>query len=224
MLMMPFSGKVVQEADSAPIEGVELCIWTHPELPCASSDASGNFSLVMPANWETGLTAVKPGYARIAVPFLTATHDAFDWVVRMPTAETLTTYYGAAGYTYPDMAKGFVIVHATDGQSPDGLEGVAFGIGPASDSGPLYAAPNEVFDQSLTATSTAGYARFAGTQPGELTVTVLSGAPSCNFGVVEGDGGGADVALSGGWPSLKVEGMRLPALAGFETQFGFMCD
>jgi len=223
MLTMSFSGKVVSEPEGTAVSGAQVCVLGHPQMPCTSSDSSGNFSLLLPANWETGLTLVKVGYGGVAVAFLTSTHDADGWVIGMQPTNMLTTYYEAAGYPYPDPGKGFLIAGIIDGQSQKGLAGAAISLDLLSGSGPLYADSNDAFDKSLTSTSTAGYARFAGVNSGEVEVLLSADKLSCDWDVVEGDGGGGDVTTFGGWPSAKVNSMRLPILPELETHFIFRC-
>lgn len=220
---MSFSGKAVRQPEGTGISGVQVCALGHPQMPCASSDSSGNFSLLLPANWETGLTLVRGGYGGVATAFLTSTKDADGWIIGMQPTDVLATYYEAAGYPYPDSGKGFLMVGVMDGQSQEGLTGAAIGLDPPSGSGPLYADSNDALDESLASTSTAGYARFAGMSPGEVEVMLSSDVLSCDWDVVEGDGGGGDVASFGGWPPANVNAMRLPILPELETRFAFRC-
>ena len=88
-----------------------------------------------------------------------------------------------------------------------GTEGITISITPTSGVGPLYDDPSGLPDVNLGATSPWGAAHFANVAPGEVDVKT---DPACtpNFG---------------GWRSTKIDSVRVPIVAGFETHVGFYC-
>ena len=206
-----FSGRAVTSYQGTSIAGMEVCILDVPELPCASTDSQGAFSIAAPANAETGVTMAHATHGDILLPIVTTDQDQDGWVIGVPALPEVVGYYTTAGGAYPDPGKGFLAVFSLDGNSPQeqGLAGIEVAITPPSGLGPLYADAAGDPDGQLQATSTRGLTRFGSVDLGEIEV-VLSGGPSCSPGL-------------GGWPTATLNAVRVPIADGLETRVAFYC-
>jgi hypothetical protein len=207
-----FSSTLVDVAGGAPIAGAAVCVYQHPELACATSDAQGAFTARIPANARTGILIDKSGYASVLIPVPTSTSDWSGSTIRLPTFTSTQTFYSAAGATYLDAGKGFLGVFITLGNTQTGYGNTTVSLVPASGTGPYYAGTSGTYDSGLTATSAYGFARFAALAPATLEV-----APHCGAGTTE--------AVAWGWPdaSGSTETIDVPIAAGYETHVGFGC-
>jgi hypothetical protein len=204
------AGTVVQTFGGV-LSGVTVCVYDQPATPCVLTDSAGHFSILVPSEGQTGITLAGSGSGSVLVPMLFEGSDQTEWVIGMPTLETLQGYYSAGGVTYPDPSNGFLAVFTTAGSTQNGQAGISVATAPASGSGPLYSAPSATApDATLQATSSAGLARFAQVAPGVVAVSLSpSGACQLDFG---------------GWPQVGSAAVNVPIVAGFETHVGFGCN
>jgi hypothetical protein len=205
------SGTSVVSPGGTTLTQVTVCVFEHPELPCATSDSAAHFSIGLARDAETGITLVRVGYASVLFPLETAETDISGYELGIPSAASRTTLYAAFGATFPDSTNGLVMFEGTlEGQNELGLVGVTGALNPASGTGPFYVDASGNAAPSATSTSTYSEIFFAGVAPstyvGQLSPTTMS----CyeNFG---------------GWTTQTIDGIRFPVAAGFETHVGLDC-
>jgi hypothetical protein len=207
-----FSGQLVEDGTGALIAGGMVCPYQHPEFPCATSDAAGKFTVELPQNSDTTMLIDASGYGRQAIAFQTIVYPFASVVVPMRKAGELQAFYGAAGVTYPDPAKGTVRVFFQVNATPVPVAAATAVLSPASGNGPLYAAMSGAYDAMLTRTSAAGIVRFGGVSPVASTE-------------VDAHCSGAFTLQSfGGWPTADRAKGRIPIVAGYETYLAFSCS
>ena len=202
-----FSGRVVDEySTDYPITDATICVLDRADIPCASADLQGAFSVFLAPHAETGLSITSTFGAPRLLAITTDATDLDGYTIAVEYEKDTKDYYAFAAATYPD-GGGFLRIDLI-GFAKAGLQ---IAISPASGLGPLYTGldPLPAADPSLQATSTAGQARFADLDEGIVTVTV-------------GPGVGCDNGL-GGWPSLDPSKVRVPIRAGFETRAELFC-
>jgi hypothetical protein len=206
-----FSGTTVVSPSAAPLAGVDVCVFQHMEIPCATSDPSGAFSLPLPMNSNTGLTLVLSGYASVLVPLTVAEADITGYEIGVPSASARMSMYTAFGATYPDTTNGLVMLAGTlEGQNELGLAGATGTLAPSSGTGPFYLDASGNPAPAATSTSTYSVVFFAGVSPGTYTGQL---GPTTSFGCTPN---------FGGWPSAA-DTIGFPVAAGFETHVGLVC-
>jgi hypothetical protein len=207
----PLDGRTVYSPNGTPLDGVKVCVFRHPEMPCATSDGKGAFSIDLPSNSETGVTLEKSGYVNVLVPLLVGT-ATLTYTIGVPTELSRKQLYAAYGVTYPDAAHGFVqLIGTLQGKFELGLDGATGSIDPSTGTGPFYVDANGAAAPSATSTSAYSAIYFATLAPNDSTVAKLAPTTlSCaqNFG---------------GWPTAQMNGTRFPIAAGFETHVGLSC-
>jgi hypothetical protein len=91
-----------------------------------------------------------------------------------------------------------------------GLDGVVMSIDPPASRGATYLGDNGVAQPLFPATSTSGGALFVEVTPGVVELTMGPAGVTC-------------VPWYGGWPSSRPNSVRVPVVAGFESQVGMHC-
>lgn len=202
-----FSGRVVDESNpDYPITDATICVLDRADIPCASTDMQGAFSVFLAAHAETGLSITSTFGAPRLLAVATDATDLDGYTIAVEYEKDTKDYYAFAAAAYPD-GGGFLRIDLI-GFAKAGLQ---IAITPASGLGPLYTGPDPLpaADPSLQATSTAGQARFADLDVGVATVTVSPGV-GCDNGF-------------GAWPTLDPSKVRVPIRAGFETRAELFC-
>jgi hypothetical protein len=208
-----FSGTLVPNGPGAGISGAQVCVYAHPEMPCATTMSGGAFDVDVPDMADTGIEISKQGFGSILIAFHTDGMDMSGVVLGMPSTSAITAYYAGAGTPYPDTGKGFLAVffHPAN-NSQQGQDGATVTLVPQEGAGPLYGNVNgTTADPMLMATSTSGIARFGAMPEGELEADAL-----CPTGL-------SAAGVFFGWPSDSADKLRVPIVAGFETRIGFGC-
>jgi hypothetical protein len=173
-------GTVLEIKGGAPIVGAHICIVDRPEIPCATSDADGSYTLSMPA-WTAPVDIaffVKADGHLGSTGLVHETPGIVTWLSQplysdAPAADLMNQ----AGFAYPAGGKAFVmlaVVRAIGGAA----EGLTASISPAADKGPVYMSPVGTPDPTLTGFSSNGYALFGDLEPGPFEITVSD--TSCN--------------------------------------------
>lgn len=175
------------------VQDVQVCVYGESSVPCATTDASGKYTLAVPAGAAVTLSYNKTGYQPylygVAAQSAGATDDA-------PAILITTTAFGNSFLTMaggtPDPAKGQILFGGgTIGSSPGAIYHEMFGaydyyyapgytvtISPAATVGPVYVSASWVPDPSLTASSNAGWGIFQA-PPGKYTLTYSAPDLSC---------------------------------------------
>ncbi len=210
-----FSGVARRSPTGEPLEKVQVCVFDEPSIPCVLSGhdgGNGTFTIQVPASAEIALTLARPDSTSVLFPFKTGVEDISGWGIGIPAADVTTQFYSTAGQPFPNSTFGFIEVFATQGNSQEGEAGVVVSLDFGEGVGPLYGAPgNATSDATLTATSSAGTARFAKVPEGVTVRVSPVDGPPC--------------ALSfGGWPNDDAASARVPIASGFETHLSFSCQ
>jgi hypothetical protein len=175
------------------VQGIQVCVYGQSSVPCATTDASGKYTIAVPAAAAFTLSYNKTGYQ----PYLYAigaqsaggTDDAP--AILITTTASGNAFLTMAGGT-PDPTKGVILFGGgTLGPSPGAMYHEMFGaydyyyapgysvtLSPAATLGPVYVSPAWAPDPSLTAASVAGWGLFQA-PPGTYTLTYSSPTLSC---------------------------------------------
>ncbi|OGQ99745.1 MAG: hypothetical protein A2284_19285 [Deltaproteobacteria bacterium RIFOXYA12_FULL_61_11] len=122
-----------------PLEGVQVCVHGHSELPCAESDASGDYAVTdLPQNLEVTLTFNLAAYRPLSITVALGKHDlSLDpshlvSLAEMGHEELLSTL----PFTL-DPAKPILSVSFRTNDDDLSLEGANLTLAPASGEGPM---------------------------------------------------------------------------------------
>jgi len=202
-------GKVSTEAE-VPIPGATVCVRVLRDQRCVHTSEAGGFALAAPAHGEIAVSATAAGFGARLVALTTRGRDVADWRITL-LAESVVRARSAALTDAGGEAEGSIFATAEPPPgSPPGIEGVTMAIAPATGARPLFFSSTGDPDPARTATSTWSRALFAGIAPGEVTLTLGPQPLTCT-------------PLHGGWPSPAPNSVRVPVLAGFETQVALSC-
>lgn len=158
-----------------PIDGVEVCVDGSQPANCATTDATGEAVLTVPANTELAIRALKTGLVGSLVPFETAMEDTGFTLFKVTPTE-LADRAQDFGVTL-DPTKGTVaLLHA--GQAPVGVTG---SIAPASGEGPYYLSPTFTALPQATELQQGGGALFFNVDPGTVTMSFSPAQAGCAF-------------------------------------------
>jgi hypothetical protein len=208
------AGKVVDLATGTAIAGATVCVYQHPELPCTTSDATGNFIEAMPQNAKTGFLIDATNYASILWPFQTGTTPlTVPVVLTMSSTSATQTFYAAASATYPQPNQGFLRVRFIIGTDiTKGNSNSTASLVPSGGMGPLFASTSGAYDGSLTKSSSSGWLRFADLATGAFEVDGVCG----NNGVIE---------RNNGWEIDPANNSKsqAPIVSGYETYLVYSC-
>lgn len=188
-----------------PVEGAEVCVLDTTD--CATSNASGELSLDIPALSEVALTIVATDYIPVLYGAVTGPSDASFNVTLRPTAE-IEAGADAAGVTL-DGTKGII------GFSVLGPAGTTAELSPASGT-LVYQDENGDADPSLTGTveGVVGMGTFWNVEPGDYDLSYSHPDTTCQASPV------------GTWKGSTEGTARVTVLAGHYSGGGHMgtCD
>src|SRR5262245_17191752 len=174
------SGTVTGGSSAVPIANATACILDHPEIPCATTDAAGKYTIELP-DIGTGLdvagNVTAPGFLGHVGLVHESDSSTINWFSDnlMDTTAATTLLSTQAGFAYPGSGKGFVLLAVFRG-SGGAFIGQTVSVSPASGQGPVYADPSGVPDRSLTAITSNGYVLFGGLTPGKIEITTTGAA------------------------------------------------
>jgi hypothetical protein len=157
------------------LEGVEVCVHEHPDIPCAETDDAGRVELAgLPRDTPLDLTFHKDGY----IPTLKTIETSFVDMdgtanpVMMPAVGTL----GTPGVELELETKGVLGFFAVGDSGP--VPGTKVSLSPASGDGPFFVGLDGVIDPDATATLAVGGV-FFNLEPGEYTLTTSAEGRKC---------------------------------------------
>lgn len=174
-----------EPTEETPVEGMEICVFEHDDIPCVQTDADGKFEIAEVPNEPVLVSFTKDGYPS----YLRAASSGLGTILitRIMDDERTTENAEMLGGTYPDDATGGIVFGAltynTEGvESPYAfsmnevinwicLDEVTVSLDPDSGVGPFYVDENEQYDTSLTETSEAGWGSIYNIEPGDYTLT-----------------------------------------------------
>jgi hypothetical protein len=178
-----------EPTEETPVEGMEICIFEHDDIPCVETDADGKFEIADVPNEVVLVSFTKDGYPS----YLRNAGGTFGTILmtRIMDDEKTAEAVQMLGGTYPDDATGGIcfgaLTYNTDGvESPYAftmendivgsldwmfLDEVSVSLDPDSGVGPLYVDDSEQYDASLTETSEAGWGIIFNIEPGDYILT-----------------------------------------------------
>jgi hypothetical protein len=196
----------LSDGGSVPaISGMEVCVHEHSEIPCALTDSSGLFVLAgVPASSELLLSFEKAGYLPVLRTITSGTAPMDIGAIQYPTTVIADLFAQVVGITI-EPEKGHVLSLAFQGAPTTfvGQDGVSSAMTPASGSGPFYADETGFPDQTLTATSSRGFALFGNVDPGEVEIEMTHPTRACTRYV--------QATWAGSTPTAS----RVPVVAGY---------
>jgi hypothetical protein len=185
----PATGTVIDSGSAAtPIAGATVCILDHSEIPCATTNGNGIYSIELPALTASpldvamnvtaegylGFTGITAGYVGSAS--IVPTGPAwFSTIPLMSDATAATILEAQAGFQYPPASNAFVqlsVFHAAGGADT----GVTVALSPAPDVAAVYADASGVLNPALTSVTSNGYVWFGSVTPGKIVATVSDAA------------------------------------------------
>lgn len=190
-----------------PLEGVELC--QTDTTNCATTDAAGLASIMLPANEEVSYTLEKAGYS----PFLVAdvTDDTFRDTFWPMFSDALTEAAFAAVEIFPPFTGGTVLLRARTSVGPaDGIAGVVYDLIDETAT-PFYQEAGDwtsTFD--LAATTATGQGGFTELPDGDYQAEFGGTATNCTPVL--------------GWPGDATNRLRVPIRAGHLTYSTMQCE
>ncbi|MCC7539186.1 MAG: hypothetical protein IT379_23390 [Deltaproteobacteria bacterium] len=211
---MTMTGRITDFISRAAVEGLEVCIYELPDLPCATTDADGMFVLPgVPAEAEVRVTYRNDadGWQPTMVHFTTPPTDTgFNFVV---AEQTLVEALAADAGITVDPTKATVVFNSQAGEmgSSGGLAGVVPELDP--DDAETVAFLTDAFAVSTTlgATSNVGFGFFANVEPGPHTLRITHPDRDCRFPF--------------GWRGAQPNETRIEVVAGwFVSPSGGQCN
>ena len=206
-------GTTLVSPTGAPLAGVKICAYGRRDIPCTTSDASGNFDALLPVDSETAATFEHDGYASVLVPYVTTNANITRVGVTLPVAGDRIAMYTAFGAKCPDTTTGFVSAFVGTPTAPLGLPGVRVTDRgrAAGEKGRSTSARTEPPPRRPPRHQRVSVAFFANLAPGEATLTYA------------GPVGLACKRSFGGWPAPVPNAIRILVSAGFETHVAMAC-
>jgi hypothetical protein len=204
-------------ATSLPgIPGVRVCVYQHAEIPCATSDSDGKFTLLgLPRATDLVLLTEKAGYVKTLRAIETASTPMDGLSAPLITTKTDVKVPDLGGPV--DVTKGAISFVAIGTGSDGGLylpEGVSVELSPGTAKGPFFTRANNTFDIGTTS-SVGGVGVFLNVDPGDYELTFEYSAADC-----------APVSFPFGEFGFPVSpsSVKFPVMAGYVTdQVAVLC-
>ena len=192
--------------DLGPIEGATVCAYTQPDLPCATTNAVGEFELSgLAPRSEAAITVTATGHRSAVLPFVTDERPVRPSLALEPVEVVDARDASTGASPAPGTGSvGFVAVGASGG-----LAGVSVTVTPAG-AGPYYVDADRSLDTGLTATSERGFGFVLGLPPGVADLRFSHTSFACDVPAL-------------GWPDGS-NGVRAPVVAGHETAVAIVCE
>lgn len=201
-LDLSFHDTVADENDEA-VPDVEVCVFDQPAIPCAVTDASGQYTILLPSGKDVILSYSKPDFFS-KLRMVSAEHAKgihFIWYFqRITWYQAITAeLIGTA-----DFGKAALTPQST------GVAGLKFTMDPVSGVGPMYA-EDVTFKLKtlLTETSTLGVGAFLNVEDGVYTVTFHHPTKTCT--------------TTASWAGKEPNSVMMQARGGYLTYVDLDC-
>jgi len=173
------AGSVVDSGSAAtPITGASVCILDHSEIPCATTNGLGEYSIDLPAlttpPLDVAMNVTATGY--LGFTGLTVGHGWFSTVPLIDDASATAMLQTQAGFEYPPPGNAFVMLSVWHSSGGADL-GVTVSLSPAPSVPAVYADASGTLDPAVTSLTSNGYVWFGSVTPGKVEATVSD--PSC---------------------------------------------
>jgi hypothetical protein len=186
-----------------PVADVDVCVYKagNKSADCTKSSATGEFTIDVPSNADSGLVFEKAGTQKFLVP-LHLTMPTNKWSLAVVSDAQATTEYAKVGVTYPPVGKGHLVVTAGE---------TTIAVVPAAGVGPYYGYTGPPgIDKSLTQAPVDGWGEIMNLQPGTYDVDVAHATKTCTDEV--------------GRPPSAGHTLRAPVLEGYVTLCRVNCQ
>lgn len=211
------NGNIVDRT-ATPIAGARVCVLHRADIPCSTTDASGNYTMTLPdlQGVDIAVSVTAPGFlgyvTTLRQPTDTSGVHAVLWRNGIPlrsNAEAMQRFATEAGFTFPGAGTGF-LGFRIEGLTAGSLTGATASVSPAPAAGPVYLDAQGKPVPGLTATTSSGGVVFGNLSPGVYSVTAVAAGKTCtatlNGGVIAGD-----------WPPTGPETVRVEIAADAVT-------
>ncbi len=209
-----------------PVEGVKVCVYQNPAIPCVMTDANGDFTLAgLPPTTHIAVTLEKSGYYSELLAIGTPATDTTNNVLPQFISPVIPGFPALPGVTL-DSQKGSVTLFAAGPDNDAGVSGVSGnGVGsnpgltmafmPQSGDGPFFVNSDNTF--APTATSfVALLSQTFNVAPGMYTITFTD--PNNN------DCEPLNFPFDGnGYATSVKHTIQIPVAAGYTTLAGVVC-
>lgn len=193
-----------------PLEGAEVCV--ADTTNCATSDADGMVTMVVPANAEIVFEVTATGYGPTLTPQTTTDQDVATQLSPLLADSVVGLLAGILDTPYPFEGTGVIAISTLVepvGADGNGIGGVTYT--PDQTLTSFYLDQDEIPRVEATATAEpSGAGGFIEVAPGTYEVTLGGTASNC--------------VVVAGWPGNGAGSVRLPVRAGFITQGIVTCD
>jgi len=165
-----------------PVEEVDICVLDFGGLDCVMSDIDGKATLIVPAEAKVHITLVKESFVPALVGATTSAEGQAVTAPMIPAVIAATI--ASLAEVELDETKGQMVLTAIGYSAPNtmvmpAMENVSFSLKPTSGIGPLYVAPNNAPDPSLTKTGPRGGALVFNADPGDYILTATHDTLPC---------------------------------------------
>jgi hypothetical protein len=211
------------DAGAPPVSGAKVCIYQMATIPCATTDATGHFTLTgLPLGSQLLMTVDKAGYRSVAEPIVTPGADAgvaeiavTTGAIGMALVSDAAPPVGAAiDWTTTGQIQFFALgTGAITGVGPVGAPGTTVTMAPMSGVGPAFLTADNTFDASAT-TLIDVVGAFYNVAPGSYTLTMNGPGVDCEPITAP--------VTAYGYPGAAHQ-VTLPVIAGYTTTGGEYC-
>jgi hypothetical protein len=185
------------DQNQLPVGSAMVCVLHHDEIPCATSDASGEYVIGLPnlAGDDIAIQVTASSFiGEVLLEEEPATGVA--WPTEIPLemmSDAIDELSTDAGFTYPGSG-GFLEVRVMGGTAGV-LTGATATIAPAAGAGPVYFGSDGMPDMALTGTTGDGGILFGNVPAGVYEVTASPGSAGTTCTVSP-----SGALLVGDWP------------------------
>ncbi|HEY3801694.1 MAG TPA: hypothetical protein VGL61_03770 [Kofleriaceae bacterium] len=185
------------DQNELPVGSAMVCVLDHPEIPCATSDANGEYVIGLP-NLAGDDIAIQVTASNFIGEVLLEEEPATGvaWPTEIPLemmADAIDELATGAGFTYPGSG-GFLELRVMGGTAGV-LTGATATLAPAAGAGPVYVGSDGTPDPSLVGTTGDGGILFGNVPAGIYEVTASPGSAGTTCTVSP-----SGALLVGDWP------------------------
>jgi hypothetical protein len=182
------SGVVIENTDTdggvVPIAGARVCILDHAEIPCATTDFGGNYTIALPpptsGELDIAFNFTAPGHLGLTLlsrEYHDGPQSITSWSqVPLWSDAQAADWASAAGLPYPPNGKSYIEFGVFHPDGSGGVVGATVTLTPPSGVGPIYFGTPA--NPSPTAVTSAGLVAFGGVTPGKFQLDV-KGVSNC---------------------------------------------
>jgi hypothetical protein len=173
------------------LAGVKVCVYGDSSIPCAITDSSGKYALLLPSGLTGYLSYEKDGYAPMLYGVTATAGQNTEAPAMLMTTSDYRDAFGVKGGVAPDPSTGEILFGATTLTASSTpfheffgatelyyVEGFSVGIRPAAKAGPVYTSETWEADATLKQASAAGWGFFQAA-PGDYTLTIAHPGMTC---------------------------------------------